>query len=558
MASMLRSVVASTRTVQGVVKDMGRLREVAVVLARHGFGAVLQRTPEVLRMGPLQAEPDALRLSLPQRVVRVLVELGPTFVKFGQIMSTRADLLPDEFLVELQSLQDRVPPVAFAEVRTQVEGALRRPLAEVFARFDEVPLASASIAQVHTAVLQDGQEVVVKVQRPGIRPTIDSDLSLLGFIARQAEEIAPDARMFNLVGMVEEFERSIARETDFTVEAASMERFARNFAGSDAVKIPAVHTALCTDVVLVMERIRGRKLTEATGDAEARKRAVRVYLDAAYRMIFHDGFFHGDLHPGNALLQDDGKLALLDFGMVGRLSQDMRDRLIDLVFAVLSEDMRTVARTFYNLGLPDRKLDYRAYEGDVIDVMERHFVGRSMADIQIGLFFRDLAEVAMHHRVRLPADYTMLFKALVTTEGLAKVIAPSLNPVEAARPYIEEALRERYSVERVKRALVADALDLSRVLRSLPGVAEHLLQDLERGEFTVRVDAADRLATSLERLARTRDRATVGLVSAACVVAFALMASEARDLINVPLLAAVLGFAGMAGVVFVVLRVWRE
>ena len=538
---------------------LGRYRQIAQVLARYGFGSLitllgldsLVRLPGRLARRPLDS------LTGPQRLRMALVELGPTFVKFGQIMSTRVDLIPLEFIDELKTLQDRVAPIPYSDVQAQIERALGKPAAQLFRTVDEKPLASASIAQVHTATTLDGHDVVIKVQRPNIREKIESDLSLLAFIARQAEEIAPEARLFNLVGMVGEFERSLARETDFTVEAANIDRFQRNFEGHPTVRIPRLHRTLCTDIILCMERIYGRKLPDAarTGNVDD---VVKVYLDATYRMIFQDGFFHGDLHPGNALLQDDGKLALLDFGMVGRLNQDRRERLIDLVFAVLSEDMKTVARTFYGLGIPDRRMDYRAYETDVVDVMERHFVGRAMADIQIGVFFRDLASVAMRHRVRLPADYTMLFKALVTTEGLAKQLAPSLNPVEAARPYIEVQLRERYSVDRLKGQLIADALDLSRVARSFPGMMEHVLQDLERGEFTVRVDGGQRLQNTLEALGKSRDRATWGMVSSACILAFALMAGEARGNLNLTVVATTLGLMGTVGMLVLAWSLWRR
>ncbi|MEW5852131.1 MAG: AarF/ABC1/UbiB kinase family protein [Myxococcota bacterium] len=560
MASVLRSVYAGTRKAQLVIKDMARFSEMARILARYGFGWLLGQTPEALRVGPLKGDPSVMQQTLPQRVTGALVELGPTFVKFGQIMSTRGDLLPQEFLDELQKLQDRVPPVPFDDVKVQVERALKQPVEKLFASFDTEPLASASIAQVHCAVTREGDEVVLKVQRPGVREKIQGDLSLLNFLARQAEDIAPELRLFNLVGMVQEFEKSIDRETDFTVEAGNIDRFSRNFRDQPAIKIPRVHKALSTDIVLTMERIRGRKLTEAvTGAApDVVERVVGTYLDCAYRMIFHDGFFHGDLHPGNALLQDDGKLALLDFGMVGRLTPEMRDKVIDVVFALQTEDLPSVARTFFRLGIPEGRVDYASYEAAVMDVMERHFVGRSMADIQIGVFFRDLVQVAMQHRVRLPSDYTMLFKALVTTEGLAKTIAPTLHPVEAARPYIETAVRQRYSPERLKNQLVADALTYSRMLRALPMVGEQLLREIERDEFALRVDPGERMIQAVDKLARAVNRMAMGMAVGALLLAFALLASNSRDKVDLSLVAVSLGGLGVLGLVVLLVGLFRE
>lgn len=562
MASVLRRVYASTRKAQLVIKDLARFREIAVVLARYGFGALVERTSEILPLGPLlRPSPQLMQQTLPQRVVGVLADLGPTFVKFGQIMSTRADVLPPEFLAELVTLQDRVPPVPFAEVREVIRTALGKPPEELFKHIDEKPLASASIAQVHTAVTLEGEEVVLKVQRPAVKEKVASDLSILMFLARQAEEIAPETQLLNLVGMVEEFERSMARETDFTVEASNIERFTRNFAHRDDVKIPRLYRPLSTDTVLTMERIRGRKLTvvkEAKdGTPVDMDRVVAVYLSAAYQMLFRDGFFHGDLHPGNALLMDDGRLALLDFGMVGRMSREMRDKLIDVVFALQSEDLPAVARTFYRLGIPNREVDFQVFESDVVDVMELHFVGRSIQDIRIGQFFRDLVEVAMRHSIRMPPDYTMLFKALVTTEGLAKTIAPAINPVEEARPYIESAIRDRYDPMRLKNQVMSDLMDLGRMVRSLPAITEHVLQDLERGQLQVRVDASNRLVDAANRLARSRDRMTGGILAAACILSFGLLGGEARGSVSLTAAALVLGGLGVAGLLLMGMLLWR-
>jgi ubiquinone biosynthesis protein len=550
MSSVLRSVYTSTRKAQLAIKDLSRFRDIATVLARHGFQEVLERVPESLRIGPLRADPEALQRTLPQRVVGALADLGPTFVKFGQIMSTRQDVLPADLIAELQTLQDRVPPIPFSEIRSQLTLALGQPPEEAFASLEERPLASASIAQVHAAVLKTGEDVVVKVQRPHVRETVAADVSILHFLARQVEEIAPETKTFNLSGMVDEFERSISRETDFTVEAGNIQRFARNFAHRPEIKVPAVHRALTSETVLTMERIRGRKLTDLKDLPKAEMDAlVSRFLSAAYQMMFHDGFFHGDLHPGNALLQDDGKLAFLDFGMVGRLGQEAKDKLIDVVFALQGEDLTAVARTFYRLGTQDGAMDYRAYESDVSDVMERHFLGRSMAEIQFGVFFRDLLEVAMRHAVRFPPEYTMLFKALVTAEGLAKAIAPMVNPVEEARPFVEAAIRERYAPDRLKSQLLSDGVDFLRFLRSLPVVVEKVLRDAERGELQVKLDGSDRVLEAIRSATRARDRATAGMLVGACVVAFGLLASEARldlNLTAVTLVLAVLGGAGMA------------
>jgi ubiquinone biosynthesis protein len=274
-----------------------------------------------------------------------------------------------------------------------------------------------------------------------------------------------------------------------------------------------------------MERIRGVKLT-AIVDERTRREAAALYLDAAYQMLFRDGFFHGDLHPGNVFLERDGleeggRLGLIDFGMVGRLSRQNRERLVDVLFSLMSEDLEGVARIWYQLGRPGANVDYALFESAVVEVLERHIVGRPMEEWDLALFFRDLADAAVKHGVRLPADFTMMFKAMATTEGLARTIAAGVNPIEAARPYIEALIKERYSAERIKKLAVVEGIRLVDLVRELPHSLERIIGRLEQGDLAVRVKH-DGLGGDVTRVIRAINRSAIALVSAAASLTGAL------------------------------------
>lgn len=532
--SLIRTLYSGTRSLAAVVKDARRAQQIATLLARHGFAALVARdrtTTTAAARAELLSGADtaeAAHTDLAQRVVRLLEELGPTFVKFGQILSTRPDLIPPQLLERLEVLQDHVRPVPIDAVRRQIEASLGAPPEQLFASFDVEPIASASIAQVHGATTKDGRDVVVKVQRPALRPVVEADLSLLRFFADQVLAIFPEAAAFDLAGMVKEFEASLLRELDFTIEAQSLRRFEKNFRDKPHIHIPRVEGALSSSTVLTMERVRGRKLTALTERAE-RERVARHYLDAAYQMLFRDGFFHGDLHPGNVFLEDDGRLGLIDFGMVGRLSRQMRERLVDVLFALMSEDLEGVARIWYQLGRASARMQYAEFESAVVDVLERHIVGRPMEEWDLAPFFTDLATAAVRHGVRLPSDFTMMFKAMATTEGLARSVAQGINPIEAARPYIEALLKDRYSTERMKRVALVEGVRLVELARELPHTVERIVSKIEQGDLTVRLKHEE-VTPEVTRLVRALNRGAVAIISAAALLTAALTVGKGPHL----------------------------
>ncbi len=519
---MLRTIVASSRALVSGAKDAARLREIASVFVRHGFGWVLAQLKIRRQLGvdeeALAKRPDLASAETGRRLAAAFSELGPTFVKLGQILSTRPDLLPAPVIAELTSLQDNVAPLPFSTVEAQLERNLSPEARARIASIDPEPLAAASIAQVHRATLTDGRKVVFKVQRPGIRRKIESDTSIMLALAQQLEDAFDEARAMDVVGVVEGFAKSIVQEIDFRIEARNLERFRRNFRDEPKVVFPEVEPDLSTAEVLCMEYIEGRKFSDLIEAGEDIRPWVDTYFDGAYQMLFIDGFFHGDLHPGNVFVLDEGKLAVIDCGMVGRLSPSMQDKIIEILHAVLNEDLEAVARTFYALAIPQGPVDYQAFERDVMEIAERYLVGVPLSEIQIGALFGDLVEGATRHRVRMPTDFTMMFKAILTTEGLAKTLAPDVDPLDLARPFIEEMVRRRYSPERLRQVALQDLGMYQRMLRSLPQTLPEVLRDLKDGKLAVQVAPAtlEQLAEIEHRRSERTGRTAVGI---ACLLA---------------------------------------
>lgn len=521
------------------MKDLARMRQIASVLVRHGYGHVVRgiaRGDKSLAadLGDLSVEsapsPDAAREtpSLAERLPDVLQELGPTFVKLGQILSTRQDLIPAEYCVELQRLQDRVSPIPLADARKVVESSLGSAVESVFEDFSEEPLACASIAQVHTAKLKSGESVVVKIQRPGVRESIEADLNILHLFARKLEESFPEARAFGPTAIATEFDRAIRRELDFTVEARNAARFTRNFESWTRVHIPKIYEAESSDRVLVMERLHGVKIIEATGRDDMNVIAQEV-VRMLFKQVFEDGFFHGDLHPGNLFVLDDGRIGLIDFGLVGRMSPAMREALADLLLALSLRSYEGVARALYDISIKSDGVDYGAWERDVTELMDQHLASTSLADVDFGAVIRDIVDGAMRHNVRVPPDYTMFFKALMTVEGIGKRISPDLDVIATCQPYVERLIAKRYEPEALLRTTVDTMNAFGKIGRRLPTTLQQILQQIEDRSIGLQITDAD-----LDRRLRTHrvlaNRAMLLFSSVALVaLALALEAFASRE-----------------------------
>jgi len=470
-----------------VVRDLERLQQIVRVLARHGLGWLVASI-EVPGVGLLRriAPDQSPEQPTPERICAVFHDLGPTFIKLGQILSTRDDVVPEAYLGAFQSLQDDVEPFSIDEVKSQIQSSLGSSPHELFASFDEQPVAAASIAQVHRARLKTGEDVAVKVQRPDIRAKIHTDLSILEFLARSIESQIPESQVLDLPGVIGVLRDTISRETDFVHEAGNTERFRKNFQDVPYIVIPKVYREFVAKDVLCLEFIEGVRIAEAREMGFDMQRVGEHYVRAAFKMLLDDGYFHGDLHPGNVFVLPGEQLALLDFGMTGRLTGEMRENLIDIFFALYRRDYRTIARIYWELAIKPHHVNYQSWEGDVQELMETQIAGKPMAEVQIADFVRDLLQRAHRHRVRASPEYTMFFKALLTTEGLAKMLIPEIDPLEEMQPYVTRMVRQQYSAERLKEEAFHFLTAFRYSARRLPLVSAQLISDLQEGQLRLR------------------------------------------------------------------------
>jgi ubiquinone biosynthesis protein len=509
------------------VRDLDRLRQIVAVLTSHGFGEIVQRTGLAsLRPGRASTPPPP-RMRLGERIREVLQDLGPSFVKLGQIVSTRPDLIPEDVIRELRKLQDEVPPEDYQTVRGVVESELGAPLGEVFSDFSEQALASASIAQVHRAKLRTDEgdrDVVVKVQRPQVKGTIERDLDLLYWLAHAIERSMPESRIYGPVRLVAEFDRAITAELDFTLEADNAERFSRNFEQKRFVRFPEVYRQASSRRVITLEYIDGIKLHDimesGTGGETIAKRAV----DMVVKQIFEDGFFHADPHPGNVFIMGDAAdptIALIDLGLVGRLTPRMRDRTIDLMVAAVREDYRGMADALYAIGRPTRKVDREAYEAEVT-MLAQKYLGKQLGEIELSAMVRDLVYGARKYGLEVPSEFLMVGKTLMTVEGIGKQIYPQLDIFEEVKPYFLKLMYQRYSPERVSQDVMRAVMRLSGAAADMPMQVQEILEDLRKGAFRLGVQEQE-LRDAADRLGR---RIFSGIVVGSLLFGAALLASR--------------------------------
>ena len=475
------------------VRDLERLRQIVLVLARHGFGEIVQRTGLGSLLGKKDVEGGPPpRVEVGERIRLVVQDLGPSFVKLGQIVSTRPDIIPADIIRELKKLQDAVPPLPFDELREHVEKELGAKIGDVFEELDETALASASIGQVHKARLRTDEgpvDVVVKIQRPNIKSTIDRDVDLLYWLARAIERSIPESRIYSPVKLVGEFDRAIQAELDFVLEADNAERFAQNFEGWEDISFPMVHRAATSRRLITLELLDGKKVYDAVAAGASGEKIAKTAVKVIIKQIFEDGFFHADPHPGNVFIlgePDRPRLAMIDLGLVGRLTPKMRDRTIDLMVAAVRKDYRGMADALYSIGKPTKKIDRDAFEAEVA-VLADKYLGKKLQDIELSGMIRDLVYGATKYGLEIPPDFLMVGKALMTVEGVGKEIYPELDVFEEVKPYFLELLRQRYSPERIGQDLLSTAIRLSGAASDMPVQLQEIFDDLRKGSLSLQV-----------------------------------------------------------------------
>ena len=487
----IRKIGIVSRTYQHV----NRYRQILTVLIKYGFGDLVDRLHinqylEIgLQMIARQQREHVARMTRAERVRHILEELGPTFVKIGQVAASRPDLILPEFITELEKLCDNVPPFPFERVREIVESELGKPLEELFDSFDEKSLAAASIGQVHRARLKDGQEVVVKVQRPDIRDTIDVDLEIMLHLATLLERNVEGIRLHRPTRVVDEFAHVLERELDYEIEAAHLERFAQNFIDDQTVYVPKVYRDFSTKRVLTMEYIDGvgiDRLDELDRRGLDRKRIARRGASLILRQIFEHGFFHADPHAGNVRILADNVICYLDYGMMGRLDRGTRENFANLIFGAVARDPARAMSALLRLAehADDLDIDERALERDVAHMIDLYVV-TELGQVDIRRLLYHLLDLLVQHQLRIPPDLITMIKAMVTVEGLGVRLDPEIDLIGAAKPYLTKLKMDRFHPRRLLSEFWESGTDVLNLVREAPAAVREIIRLARRGELRV-------------------------------------------------------------------------
>ena len=549
-----------------VVRDLPRLHEIASVMIRYGWGdlvrllgisGVLERAGRVLHW---HSTSEISQLDAPVRIRRALEELGPTFVKLGQLLATRVDMFPPQWIAEFEKLHSQVPAVPYELLHPDLVVALKGEPGEVFAEFDPVPLAAGSIAQVHRAMLKDGTPVVVKIRRPGIEGVIRADLRILEHAARLLESEVPDLRRYDPVQIVSQFRRSLNRELDMAKEARNIEQFARNFADDPLVQIPRVFSEYTNDRVNVQEQIIG--MSGVSPDKLRARGLDPVVLaargaDTVLRMVLEHGYFHADPHPGNVLFLPDNRIGLIDFGMVGMLTRLRRHQIVDLLHALTRNDEQALLQVL--LDWSDESVgdeDRLAY--DVAELLQS-YDDLQLKDVKIGALLNDITALMRDNNLVLPADLTLLFKTLITLEGLGQQLDPGFHMIDNVTPFVERIIHQRYTPQALFERGRKSVRETLEVLADVPRDLRHLLRDMRRGRVKVDLDLK-RLDSFGHQLDRASNRVTMGILTASLVVGSSIIMTVkgGPQLFGLPMFG-LLGFLiAFFNSLWIIFSIWRS
>lgn len=558
------------------VRDLSRLQDIAAILIRYGLGDVVARmglTRALERAGQVLHRSNAAEyahLPAPTRVRRALEEMGPTFVKLGQVLATRVDLFEPEWIAEFGKLQDNAPPAPYADIRQQLIEDLGAPPEELFASFDHVPLAAASIAQVHRARLEDGSEVVIKVRRPGIRPVIETDLRWLMRLAELAENESPELRSFRPREVVRQFALSLRRELDFAVECRNAEHIAQNFAGyseppdakpeSAIIVIPHVYWQWTGERVCVQEYIDGipgRRLDAVDQSGLDRKMLARRGARAVLKMIVEDGFFHADPHPGNVFYLPGNRIAFIDFGMVGRLTEERREQLIRLLLGLVQHEPKRVLDVLLDW-TGDGVQDEAGLTLEIETFLDQYH-GVPLKQLRLGSMLSDLVSILRGHQLKLPSDMALLVKAFISLEGMGRELDPDFDISGEAMPMLEQSLRERYTPASLIRRGGRAVMEAMTLVAGLPHDLSRLLRAARRGRLEIHIDIAH-LKHVGNQLDGAVNRLAVGIVVAALIVGSSIVmtVSGGPSLFGVPFFGLTGLLCAAVGMLWLLLSIWKS
>ncbi len=511
-------------------RHLNRYRQILAVLFKYGFGDLVEllKIDQYIEIGfqmiSRKRRERVEKLSRAERVRMAFEELGPTYIKFGQVLSTRPDLVPVDFINELSKLQDEVPPFPFSEAKNIIETELALPLEDLFDFFDETPIASASIGQVHRARLKDGEEVAVKIQRPGIAKIIEVDLEIMLYLATLMERNIEELALHRPVKIVEEFARTLEKELDYTIEATNMERIARQFLDDDTLYVPKPVREATTTRVLTTEFVDGIKVSEidrlemsGLDKKIINARGANIYL----KQIFDHGFFHADPHPGNIFILPGNVICLLDFGMVGTVDRHTREDFVELIDSVVHQDESRATQMLLKLTIREEEPDIRILEKDVADFMGQHLY-KPLKDLELGKLLQQMLELTSRYRLGIPPDIFLMMKALSTVEGVALMLDPDFDMISQTAPFIERIKLARFYPKRIADDIIRIVSEMLQFMQKFPKDMLEISHLIRHQKLFFKYELQG-LETILATHDQTSNRISFSIIIAALIIGSALI-----------------------------------
>ncbi|MBW2980402.1 hypothetical protein KY360_03230 [Candidatus Woesearchaeota archaeon] len=508
------------------VRDIRRLQDILLILFESGFGYLISKV-KLKGLIPFGKRIKAKlkvkeKITNPERLRLTFERLGPTFIKFGQVLSLRPDLLPKEYIRELEKLQDKVPQFSSKDARKIVEKELGGPISKFFSRFEEKPIASASIAQVHKAVLKNKKTVAVKILRPKVRNIMESDIEIMTQIAKLMERHIPKLRRYKPTAIVNEFSEWTKRELDLRKEARNAQRFCNNFKGSKIVYIPKVYKDLCTKKVLVsefMDAIELHNIKDVKRKGLKLKKIIKNGYEAMLTQVFMHGFFHADPHPGNILILKDNRIALVDYGIVGYFDDELKQKSIDIIYGIVEDDADRVISSLLELGRVEKEgIDIDSFKRDVQDAIEE-LQGTSLKDVKLSSVLEEVLDIALRYHVKMPLDFILFGKTIVTLEGIALQYDPGFRIIDVTKPFVEKLMiteKPKYMLK----DFISKTTKLKDSITALPNQTYNILKKLQKGN--IRFDIEDREIRRLGmEIDKSSDRVVYGMIIAAFIIASA-------------------------------------
>lgn len=549
-----------------MVRDLPRLHEIASVLIRYGWGDIvrilglanmLERAGRLLHWKPSD---EIAKLELPVRIRMAMTDLGPTFVKLGQVLSTRVDVFPGTWIDEFEQLHSRVPPVPFEIIRPYLEAHYGVPLEEVFDAIETEAFAAASIAQVHRARLKDGTPIVIKVRRPDIVPKVEADLRIIAHLARLIEFEIPEARRYRPVQIVAQLKRSLMREMDLAKEARNLTVFGRNFEDDDTVVIPHAYWDYCGEIVNVQQELQGISASRM-GDAVAAGMDLKLLAargaDAVLKMILVHGHYHADPHPGNVIFLEGNRIGILDFGMVGRLTETRRGQLIDFLGALIAKDEQALL-TVLSLWAGDAEIDEDKLAFDLSEMIFS-YDDLPLREIRIGPLLSDVTDVLRENNLSIPPDLTLLFKALITLEGFGHQLNPDFHMVDHLEPFVLEVMQARYLPSALYLRFRRNLREVGEMVTGLPKDLARLIRHIRRGQVRVDLDLK-RLDHFGVQINQAANRLTMGVLTASLVVGSSIIMTVkgGPELLGLPFFGLVGFMVAFFNSLWILWSIWRS